>query len=75
MVGAVQGGETADIEKGTVTVNDVTFEWWTTGGDSPVVTVNHPNYGRRSEPVRSTRATILARLIAEELLAGMDRRE
>ncbi len=65
----------ADIEKGTVTVNDVTFEWWTTDGNNPVVTVHNSNYGRRSEPVRAIGSATLARLLAEELLAGMDRRK
>ena len=41
----------ADIEQGTVTVNDVTFDWWTTGTDNPIVTVSNPNYGRKLESV------------------------
>ncbi len=60
----------ADIEKGTVTVNDVTFEWWTTGTDNPIVTVRNPNYGRKSESIGSMGAVILARALAKELLFG-----
>ena len=44
----------ADIEQGTVTVNEVTFDWWTTGTDTPVVTVGNPNYGRKSESIGTT---------------------
>ncbi len=60
----------ADIEQGTITVNDVTFDWWTTGTDNPVVTVRNPNYGRKSESIGSMDAETLARTLAKELLFG-----
>ncbi len=65
----------ADIEQGTVTVNDVPFDWWTTGTDNPVVTVSNPNYGRKSESVGAVGTEILARALAKELLAVEGRRE
>ncbi len=60
----------ADIEQGTVTMNDVTFDWRTSGTDNPVVTVSNPNYGRKSESIGSMGAVILARALAKELLFG-----
>ncbi len=62
----------AEIEQGTVTVtvNDVMFDWRTTGTDNPVVTVGNPNYGRKSESIGSMGAVILARALAKQLLFG-----
>ncbi len=60
----------ADIEQGTVTVKEVTFDWWTTGTDNPVVTVGNPNYGRKSESIGSMGPVILARALAKQLLFG-----
>ncbi len=65
----------ADIEQGTVTVNEVTFDWWTTGTDNPIVTVSNPSYGRKSESIGSMGVEILARALAKELLAAEGRRE
>ena len=64
-----------NIEQGTVTVNEVTFDWWTSGTDKPVVTVRNPNYGRRSESIGSMGVEILARALAKEMLAVEGRRE
>ncbi len=60
----------ADIEQGTVTVNEVTFDWWTTGTNNPVVTASNSNYGRNSESIGSMDAEILARTLAKQLLFG-----
>ncbi len=65
----------ANIEQGTVTVNEVTFDWWTTGTDNPVVTASNPSYGRKSESVGAVGVEILARALAKELLAAEGRRE
>ena len=62
-------GELADIEQGIVSVNDVTFDWWTTDTKRPALTVSNPNYGMKSESVGALGAEVLARALAKELLA------
>ena len=59
----------ADIEQGTVTVNEVTFDWWTTDTNKPALTVSNPNYGIKAEPIGALDAEFLARVLAKKLLA------
>ena len=59
----------ANIEQGTVTVNKVTFDWWTTDTNRPALTVSNPHYGMRAEPIRARETQVLARILAKELLA------
>ena len=59
----------ADIEQGTVTVNEVTFDWWTTDTNKPALTVSNPNYGIKAESIGALDAEILARVLAKKLLA------
>ena len=64
-----------EIEQGTVTVAGVTFDWWTTEGKPPTITVSHPDYGKKSEPLGSFAAKLVARVLAKEVLTESSRQE